>query len=81
MLDESTQSVLLLFAANFIFLVITVIAFGIIRRFRGDKAKVKINKKILKEMGYDEEETNRLDDLLLENPNTSNTLTFYLIWC
>ena len=58
MIDASTQSVIILFVANFCFLIVTIIAFGIIRRFRGDKAKVRLNKKVLRELGFDEEDNN-----------------------
>ena len=46
-IDASTTSLLLLFFVNFSFLIIVMVSFGIIRKIRGDKAKVKLTKKYL----------------------------------
>jgi hypothetical protein len=72
MLDPSTSSVIILFFANLILLLIILISFGVIRKIRGDKAKVKISKRVLKELGLDDDYNNELEALLLENPITSN---------
>jgi hypothetical protein len=61
MLDASTTSVIILFVANLLLLIIILISFGVIRQFRGDKAKVKINKKYLKDyFEIDDENNNEL---------------------
>lgn len=59
-MDASTTSLLLLFFANLFFLILIVISFGLIRRIRGDKAKVRLNK-LMKDSGY-----NDLDVALLD---------------
>ena len=69
-LDPSTQSVVLLTLANLFFLVSILISFGLIRKWRGDKAKVKLSKKVLHELGLDDK-NKELEALLLENPNAS----------
>jgi hypothetical protein len=43
--------------------------FGLIRRIRGDKVKVKINKRVLRGLGLDEKENKDLEEILLENPH------------
>lgn len=60
-MDSSAATLLLLFSANFIFLIIIIISFGVIRRIRGDKAKVKLSKEHFKDSGLSDLET-----LLLE---------------
>jgi hypothetical protein len=69
-MDQSTSSVLLLFTANLLLLLVMFISFNIIRRFRGDKVKVKMTKKVARQLGYDDE-NNELMQLLLENPTRS----------
>ena len=47
-MDSSAVSLLLLFSVNFLFLIVTLLTFGIVRRIRGDKAKVKLTQSVLK---------------------------------
>lgn len=46
-MDAATTSLLLLFFANLFFLLLIVVSFGVIRKCRGDKAKVKLTKKVI----------------------------------
>jgi len=47
-MDSSAASLLLLFSVNFVFLILVILSFGILRRIRGDKAKVKLTAKNIK---------------------------------
>ncbi len=62
--DASTTSLLILFFVNFSFLILVMIFFGIIRKVRGDKAKVKLTKKYMQKEGMMNE--NDLETLLLD---------------
>ncbi len=68
-MDTSAVTLLLLFSVNFFFLIVILIFFGVIRRFRGDKAKVNINKDFMLKNGMSDLETHLLE------PNKRN-LTF-----
>lgn len=47
-MDSSAASLLLLFSVNFLLLIIVISTFGILRRIRGDRDKVKtVNKFIV----------------------------------
>ena len=70
-LDTSTQTVIILFTGNLLLLLVILILFGIIRKFRGDKAKVVIGNKTLKELGIDQDNKELVENLLLENPGIS----------
>ena len=48
-MDAATTSLLVLFFMNFFFLILIIVSFGLIRKCRGDKAKVKLTKKLMQE--------------------------------
>jgi hypothetical protein len=60
-MDSSAATLLLLFSANVFFLIIIIFFFNIIRRIRGDKAKVKLTKEDIQSSGFSD-----LEAVLLE---------------
>lgn len=60
-MDAATTSLLLLIFVNITFLIIIVISFGLIRKCRGDKAKVKLTKKVIAESGFNDLDVSLLD--------------------
>jgi hypothetical protein len=56
-MDSSAASLLLLFSVNFVFLVLVMLTFGIVRRIRGDKAKVKLTQSIMQNNNFSDLET------------------------
>lgn len=61
-MDTSAVTLLILFSVNLLFLLIILISFGVIRRVRGDKAKVKITKDFMMMQGVSSDlETHLLD--------------------
>ena len=71
-MDSAAASLLLLFSFNFILLILVVISFGLVRRIRGDKAKVKLTPNLIKTSG----EMSDLEALLLD-PTRSKYFTDY----
>ena len=69
---------LLLTFGNLFLLILILVFFGLIRKWRGDEVKIKINKKVLRELGLDIND-NQLEALLLENPNASKLYFLNLI--
>ena len=68
-MDTSAATLLLLFSVNVVFLIVTIISFNIIRRIRGDKAKVKLTKEDIQSGGFSD-----LEAILLE-PTKSKSFT------
>lgn len=48
-MDSSAATLLLLFLGNMFILIIVAGSFGVIRRIRGDKAKIKLTKEEIKQ--------------------------------
>lgn len=72
-MDSSAASLLLLFSANFVFLILVVLSFGIVRQIRGDRAKVKLTNTFIQNSEFSDLETFLLD------PNKSNSNQNFLI--
>ena len=60
-MDSSAVTLLLLFSVNLVFLIVTVISFNVIRRVRGDRAKVKLTKEDMQRSGFEDLEAVLLD--------------------